>query len=274
MQGVPGQFIDTRDRAQFRHLAGLPGVELYHAHISHHTFDPHTHEALGIGAIEYGAERFRYRGSQHIAGADSLILMNPDELHTGQAETTEGWRYRMVYLDTELIAGLTGSQQWWFNDVVRYDPLRARHVGALIYALWHSDDTLSHNGLLLDLVDTVRPYGAVSGQEASAGRQRFTLVRDYLHDNYMHTVTLDDLAALLSLTPWHFQRQFKQQFHVTPHQMLMAIRLWRAKLFLARGMPAAEVAAACGLTDQSHLTRTFTRRYGITPVRYQKQVSG
>ena len=37
-------------------------------------------------------------------------------------------------------------------------------------------------------------------------------------------------------------------------------------------MPAADVALAAGLTDQSHLTRAFTRRYGITPVRYQKQV--
>jgi len=37
-------------------------------------------------------------------------------------------------------------------------------------------------------------------------------------------------------------------------------------------MPAADVAATTGLTDQSHLTRAFTRRYGITPVRYQKQV--
>ena len=55
--------------------------------------------------------------------------------------------------------------------------------------------------------------------------------------------------------------------------MLMAIRLWRAKAFLTHGMPAAEVAAATGLTDQSHLTRAFTHRYGITPVRYQKQVT-
>ncbi|HCB0990024.1 TPA: helix-turn-helix transcriptional regulator, partial [Klebsiella variicola subsp. variicola] len=35
----------------------------------------------------------------------------------------------------------------------------------------------------------------------------------------------------------------------------------------------AEVAIAVGLTDQSHLTRAFTQRYGITPVRYQKQVA-
>ena len=56
--------------------------------------------------------------------------------------------------------------------------------------------------------------------------------------------------------------------------MLMAIRLWRAKAFLTHGMPAAEVAAATGLTDQSHLTRAFTRRYGITPVATRSRSSG
>ncbi len=27
--------------------------------------------------------------------------MNPDELHTGEAETADGWRYRMIYLEPE-----------------------------------------------------------------------------------------------------------------------------------------------------------------------------
>ena len=94
MQGVPLQFSDEKDRARFRHLEQLPGVELYHAHISRYAFEPHTHEAFGIGVIEQGAERFRYRGSQHIAAANSIVTMNPDELHTGEAETADGWRYR------------------------------------------------------------------------------------------------------------------------------------------------------------------------------------
>lgn len=58
MQGVPLQFSDEKDRARFRHLEQLPGVELYHAHISRYAFEPHTHEAFGIGVIEQGAERF------------------------------------------------------------------------------------------------------------------------------------------------------------------------------------------------------------------------
>ncbi|WP_148103751.1 helix-turn-helix transcriptional regulator, partial [Streptomyces griseofuscus] len=87
-----------------------------------------------------------------------------------------------------------------------------------------------------------------------------------------HIITLGDLSALMSLSPYHFQRQFKAQYHVTPHQMLMAFRLYQARQLLIDGMPSAEVAAAVGLTDQAHLTRSFAARYGITPARYQKQV--
>lgn len=272
MEGVPEQFNDERDSARFRHLPTLPGVELYHAHISRYAFEPHTHEAFGIGAIEAGAERFRYRGSQYVAPANSVVTMNPDELHTGEAETADGWRYRMVYLDADLLEQVTGIRHWWFRDVTRHDPRRAHQICTQIHGLWHTDDSLAQQGLLLDLIDSFRPL-AHHAPQRQEGAHRFDQVREYLHDNYMHSLTLDELANVAALSPYHFQRQFKAHFHVTPHQMLMAIRLWRAKAFLTQGMPAAQVAAATGLTDQSHLTRAFTHRYGITPVRYQKQVA-
>lgn len=273
MQGVPDIFSDEQDSARFRQLPTLPGVELYHAHIARYAFEPHTHEAFGIGAIEQGAERFRYRGAQHIAAQHSLVTMNPDELHTGEAETQDGWRYRMVYLEPALLEQITGVHGWWFRDVERSDPQRALRTGQLIGALWRSDETLTQQGLLLELIETFHPYASYNKAALPESAPRFARVRDYLHDNYMNALTLDELAQVAALSPYHFLRQFKAQYHATPHQMLMAIRLWRAKQFLAQGMPAAQVALATGLADQSHLTRAFTHRYGITPVRYQKQVA-
>lgn len=274
VQGVPEQFTDERDRARFRLLPHLPGVELYHAHIAQHSFEPHTHEAFGIGAIESGAERFRYRGVQHIASTHSLLTMNPDELHTGKALTDDGWRYRMIYLEPTVLEQVTGAKNWWFDAVERHDPQRALLISQRINSLWYYDDPLAQQSILLDLIGTFLPYARHAPTYGASTTPRFERVRDYLHDNYARPLTLEEIAQVAALSPWHFLRQFKARFHVTPHQMLMAIRLWRAKLFLAQGMPAATVAAATGLTDQSHLTRAFTRRYGITPVRYQKQVVG
>lgn len=215
MQGVPPQFSDEKDRARFRHLEQLPGVELYHAHISRYAFEPHTHEAFGIGVIEQGAERFRYRGSQHIAAANAIVTMNPDELHTGEAETADGWRYRMIYLEPDRLEAITGVRDWWFSEVVREDPLRSRQIGQLIYGLWHSDDPLAQQGLLLDLIDAFRPLAHHASAQGEAGH-RFDRVRDYLHDNYMRPITLDELAQVAALSPYHFQRQFKAHYHDAP----------------------------------------------------------
>jgi AraC-like DNA-binding protein len=42
----------------------------------------------------------------------------------------------------------------------------------------------------------------------------------------------------------------------------------RAVELLKRGRPAADVAAACGFCDQSHMSRTFRRFLGVSPSRY------
>ncbi|MEJ5075105.1 AraC family transcriptional regulator [Erwinia rhapontici] len=272
MEGVPEQFSYEQDRASFRHLSGQQGVELYRAHITRYAFEPHTHEAFGIGTIDRGAERFRYRGVQHVAPVDSLVLMNPDELHTGESATEGGWQYRMIYIEPQRLAALTGETGWWFEQAVCHDPQRAAQLSRLLENLWQTDDPLTTDGLLLTLCDLLRPHARIARPLAAEPRHRFDQVRDYLRAHFSERITLDTLAALVSLSPYHFQRQFKAHYHVTPHQMLMAFRLYQASQLLRAGLPAAEVAAAVGLTDQAHLTRSFAGRYGITPSRYQKQV--
>ena len=71
MHAVPDTFEHPLDAAEFKRPAHRPGVELYRAHIVRHAFEPHTHEAFGLGAIESGVERFRYRGEEHLAPADA-----------------------------------------------------------------------------------------------------------------------------------------------------------------------------------------------------------
>ncbi|MBX3607424.1 MAG: AraC family transcriptional regulator [Piscinibacter sp.] len=272
MEAVPEHFEHPLDAAEFRRPAHRPGVELYRAHIVRHAFAPHTHAAYGLGAIEAGVERFRYRGAEHLAPADTLVLMNPDELHTGQAETRGGWRYRMVYLDADVLEQLTGERGWWFADAVGHDAPRARRVSRLLRALWFAQEPLAFDSLLLRLVDELRPAARIAQPGRDAALQRFAPVLEHLHAHLADRVTLEDLAQVAGLSPFHFLRQFQRAHHATPQQMLMALRLFEAKRLLAAGTPPAQVAAAVGLTDQAHLTRAFAARYGVTPARYQQQL--
>jgi AraC-like DNA-binding protein len=272
MQGVPHLFDHPADTAEFRCPAHRAGVELYRAHIVRYAFDPHVHDGFGLGAIESGVERFRYRGADHIAPAGSLVLMNPDELHTGRAETDGGWRYRMVYIEQAAVDAITGESGWWFGDAVQTDAASARRITVLLDALWQAREPLAFDSLLLQLLGEFRRHACVPRAARAEANARFAAVIDYLHAHLAERITLDQLAAVAGLSPFHFLRKFQASHHATPQQMLMALRLAAAKRLLAAGEAPAQVAAATGLTDQAHLTRAFVRRYGLTPARYQRRL--
>ena len=280
MQGVPEHFEQPLDRAEFRRPAGVEGVELYRAHIVHHQFAPHAHDGYGLGVIEAGRERFRYRGREHFAPAGAIVLMQPGELHTGRPAAPQGWRYRMLYLDEALLATqLGGGRPWHFDSAVWYgDAARAQSLADALARLWDADDALASDGALADALALLAPLATAkdaSGAAASATpntSRKFQRVIDALHADFAHEWRLGDLAALEGLSPFHFQRAFKAAHGISAHQMRVALRVAEAKRRLARGEPAADVAASVGLTDQAHLTKRFAGMYGVTPARYQRQV--
>jgi len=272
---VPARFDHPSDAAQFKRLH-REGIELYQAHIVRFAFDPHVHEGFGLGAIESGVERFRYRGSDHLAPAQSVVLMNPDVLHTGRAETAHGWRYRMAYLDAEVVHAVSGQAGWTFCEPVREEAASVRRAGIALHALWTADSPLAFDGALLDLLQAVQPHARTPGPDAEARSTgpdaALQRALDLMHERLADPLSLGDLAAAAGLSPFHFQRRFKARHGATPHQVLMALRLFRAKRQLAAGVAPAQVAADIGLADQSHLTRRFAGMYGVTPARYQRDV--
>lgn len=80
------------------------------------------------------------------------------------------------------------------------------------------------------------------------------------------TVSLDEMAQVAGLSPFHFSRQFKRSTGASPHRFLLSRRLERARLLLEK--PGAELGAVSqqvGFADQSHFTRWFRRQFGVTP---------
>ncbi|HYP30929.1 MAG TPA: helix-turn-helix domain-containing protein, partial [Burkholderiaceae bacterium] len=54
----------------------------------------------------------------------------------------------------------------------------------------------------------------------------------------------------------------------SPHRFQVGRRLARAQDMIAAGVSLSETAAAAGFADQSHLTRHFAARFGLTPGRW------
>ena len=90
----------------------------------------------------------------------------------------------------------------------------------------------------------------------------------HLHDNFAAQVRLNGLAALPGPTPFHIIRSLRKELGITPHALLIRIRVERGTALLARGEPIAGVATEVGFVDQAHFTRHFKRMHATTPRRF------
>lgn len=265
--------------ARYWHDPTFGGVELLHASFITHSYMPHAHDGFAVGVIVAGAERFRYRGADHIASAGSIVAVNPGEIHTGEA-AGDGWSYRMFYPPVELLQRaaeeLAGRPQPipFFGVPVMHDPVLAQQLRELHTALESTAEPLVRETLLISTLTAVvarhtdaPPAVAVVGAEPAAVAQ----ARRFLDQHKAERPTLTQLSEHIGFSPFHLLRVFQRAVGCTPHAYLMQIRVREARRLLNKGLPPAEVAFLTGFADQSHLTRAFRRVIGVPPAQYARK---
>lgn len=254
----------------------LSGVELMRAHYTGHVYDRHSHDTYSIGVTEAGVQAFTCRGGVHASTAGQIMTFNPDEPHDGRAGVPEGFTYRMLYIQPDVVRRVienahersVGATPFARTPVVLDRQLSAAIV-ALHDAISEAASRLECDALLDETIlcfarrhsDSAFVLPAASERAASVRR-----VRDVLHDTALDIdVASDDLTRAAQMSRFHLCREFRRAFGLPPHAYRLNLRLAAAKRLLGAGEPPAAVAAALGFTDQSHLTKRFKRAYGITP---------
>ncbi|MFD2091458.1 helix-turn-helix domain-containing protein [Blastococcus deserti] len=108
-------------------------------------------------------------------------------------------------------------------------------------------------------------------ERTAAARPRLTgtqvqRVLRHVEENLDSPLRLEDLAALVHLSPFHFARSFRNSVGASPHQYVVQRRTARAQaLLLTSGLPLDHIAQLSGFADQSHLSRHVKRQFGMTP---------
>ncbi|MGJ4995774.1 helix-turn-helix domain-containing protein [Bradyrhizobium sp. HKCCYLS3077] len=105
---------------------------------------------------------------------------------------------------------------------------------------------------------------------AQLDERRVGRVIDFMIANIDQDLSIDDLASIACLSPFHFIRMFQKAVGKTPARYLNELRLERAKTLLVLGnAPLADIALGCCFSSQSNFTSAFRRATGVTPNEYR-----
>jgi AraC family transcriptional regulator len=90
-------------------------------------------------------------------------------------------------------------------------------------------------------------------------------VRDYVVAHLAEPIDVTRLAEIAGRSSFHFSRVFARSVGATPHRYVVHLRLQRAIELVREGQAGlAEIAAATGFADQSHLSRWVRRVHGVS----------
>lgn len=93
-----------------------------------------------------------------------------------------------------------------------------------------------------------------------------------IRQNYMHPVSIQDLAASNHVTHSYFCRLFKASVGKSPKEYLLDYRIAAASsLLLQTDDSISSIAYACGFDDMNYFARCFKKRNGCPPTEYRKR---
>jgi AraC family transcriptional regulator len=93
-------------------------------------------------------------------------------------------------------------------------------------------------------------------------------IRDYVLAHLDQPIEVGALAKIAGRSQFHFTRVFTRSVGATPYRYIVYLRLRRALELMREGRSGlAEIAAATGFADQSHLSRWVRRVHGVSPTR-------
>ena len=179
----------------------------------------------------------------------SDLLYEAETAHNLRLETVPNVADREITTLVNFIFGL-------LSDAEDPEPLLWQSLGQVL--LWR----------LLLLTAQMQRRDETRGGLASWQAKRTT---EYLADNIERRVTLDELAAIARLSPFHFARAFAKTMGMPPYRYQQKLRMERACELLARSdMRIIDIALAVGYESPQALARVFAQVHGMAPSQWRR----
>jgi AraC-like DNA-binding protein len=202
----------------------------------------------------------------------SLLALEPGDCVTPLRRRSDASTHHSMMLETEFAQTFVQSAFPDGTAKLRRGVLgtaAVRAFDALYDAVALEAAALEQEGLLATFLEAAsEDVGAPL--ESAVVTVPVARAKKYIEEHFAEDVRLEHLEAEVGLSRFYLVRRFRAEVGMPPHAYQLAMRLDRARALVSSGMALADVAARCGFTDQSHLTRHFRRAVGVAPGAYAR----
>ena len=96
----------------------------------------------------------------------------------------------------------------------------------------------------------------------------------HVQNSYAQNITIKQVANLCGFSESHFMKLFKELTSMSFTAYLVNYRLeLSAKQLLETNQKIIDIATNCGFNNHSYFTRSFLKKYGLTPAKYRQTFS-
>lgn len=275
--------VDKYSRGDGGHATAIPGLRcLKLSALSMQTPSVYTPSVCvvvqGSKRVLLEDEFFRYAPSEYLAVSVDLPLLG----EVTEASASKPYLCLQIELDARQLAEL--NSQTGHSASAQVDTARGLFVGKLDEAMIDSICRLTR---LLDTpkdIPALAPmmmrefhyrmlsgvHGAAIAQIAVAGSntQKISRVIHRLKSDLKVPIRIEELAAMVHMSPSSFHQHFKAVTAMSPLQYLKKLRLTEARqIMLSEPVDAASTAFRVGYESASQFSREYARMFGAPPMR-------
>jgi AraC family transcriptional regulator len=234
---------------------------------------------ITIAVVVAGSFKYHSARGAVVLSQGSLLLVSADEgfecsHEYGSGDRCVSFNYEPAFFERLAAdsAGCGASLKFPVHRLPELPSLVPLTVEARLGL--HRPRSVNFEELALELAGRVlttlgRTPASMRGATIRDERRIATAVR-FIELHFRRHLSLEELSALVGISPYHFLRTFKQVVGLTPHQFLLRRRLREAALRLRTTAESVlDIALDAGFGDLSNFNHTFRAVFGTTPTEYR-----
>lgn len=231
-----------------------------------HAYKSHFHNEISIGFVETGACTSEIDKKNYEIAPNTILIIPAKMVHKCTPHNYKKWSFKMIYINENLFQAEFNKKSSDLKfSYMKLNEAAFKNITKFIDDFEGCSMNIESESMFLKYVYPVIDVENDNILENISLKR----VKEYIDDNYLNNITLNDLGKINNVSKYSIIRQFEKQYGLSPHKYIMNLRINYAKRIIKANEDFAYVAIKSGFYDQSHFTKYFKEYTGVTPMEYR-----